>query len=262
VDLFLRCAKKIDRAIEHLQTLDAAGQRFADKHGKPGIRCVVEPNNQGTRCCVKIVETPTFPEVEWGIIIGDAVHCLRSALDQLVFGLCLEPSKRRSAFPICRTERDWIIDAPGQIWSLPSKYLAIVHGAQPYHRGDQASAHPLALLNELWNLDKHRAIPSTALVPRRIRVEVDEERTYGLSWKRFRTHPGRLLKEGTVIADCGYTLLPGATRAKMYVDPDMSVAVGFGEISGASVLTNKPVNGTFKEIVRTVIGIVRDARDA
>jgi len=264
VDVFARCFKKVERAIEHLKTLDEAAERFGKEHGDPGVRVTIEPNSQGTRCLVKVEETPVYPEVEWGIMMGDAVHCLRSALDQLVSSLCTEAPSRRTTFPIWGREKDWIIEAPGQIWSLPSKYVAIVKEAQPYHRGDQAHSHPLAVLHELWNLDKHRAIPSTALVPTRVEIAVDEERSYGLaSWTKFKTHPGRPLVKGTVLADCGFTLTSPDADAKMEVNTHMSVDVGFGQLARASSISHKPVGQTFHDlIIPAVFGMIVAAMGA
>lgn len=263
MDLFQRCGKKIERAAEHLNALQMAAQWFAEEHGNAGVRVTVQPNSQGTKCLVKVAETPAFPEVEWGIVIGDAVHCLRSALDQMVSGLCTEPSGR-TAFPICRTEKDWIIDAPGHLWSIPPRFVALIDEAQPYHRGDKAHMHPLAVLNELWNLDKHRAIPSSALVPNRVAIAVDESKTIGLaSWSAFRTYPGRLLKEGTVIADCRYTVDSGATKAEMHVQAHLSVDVGFGKIERAASVNGKPVGETFKNVlIPAVFDVVVAAKRA
>jgi len=193
--LILQCGLKIQRAIEHLKCLDEAAKEFGDKHGRPGFQCVVEPNSQGSKILVKIDQAVIFPDTDCGIIIGDAVHCLRSALDQLVAGLWTDETTNRTRFPICRTEREWIIDAPGMYWSVPPAYIAALDRAQPYHRGDSANDHPLAILNALSNLDKHQAIPSMALAADGIKIDVVSAEGVP-DWERlkFRTHPGRTLK--------------------------------------------------------------------
>lgn len=215
----------------------------------------------GTKYLLRVAEVPVFPELEWGIVIGDAVHCLRSALDQLVTSLCTEPS-RRTAFPICRTKKDWAITAPAQIWSLPEDYAAVINAAQPYHRGnDNAHLHPLAILNELWNLDKHEAIPAVALVPSKIKIKVT--RTVNLAtWTAFRTHPGRALEEGTVLGESTITQVDAALKANMYVDSHISIDVGFGQIPKASSVSLKPVGKTFREqLVRAVMNVWKELLD-
>lgn len=260
MSVYYGCAKKIERAVKHLNGLDESAKRFGKEHGEPGIFCAIEPNSQGTRALATVEKVPEYPEVEWGLSIGDAVHCLRSSLDQLVAGLCTETS-RRTGFPICKTKREWVVDAPAQIWSLPEPFLALIDNAQPYHRGDQAHMHPLAVLNELWNLDKHRAIPATALVASAIKIEVDWERTVGIkSATKFKRHPGLPLKKGTVIADCGYEIDPTATEAKMYVNAHVSAVVGFGTVEGASSISHKPVRKTFENsLIPETLNIVKIA---
>lgn len=258
--LILRCGLKLQRAVEHLQALDDAAEEWGKKHGRPGFPCVVEPNTQGTKILVKIAEDFPFPEIEWGIIIGDAVHCLRSALDQLLAGLWTEPTDSRTRFPICRTQRQWVVDAPGMYWSVPPAYVAILNGAQPYHRGDEAHAHPLAVLNALWNLDKHQTIPAVALSGRRIQIEVVSARGVpGWEKLKFGTHPGRALKKGTVLAEASYRDADTQDNAQVDVKAHLTVGVAFGQIATASVISGKPVGKTFHDdLIPAVLDVVKD----
>jgi hypothetical protein len=248
--LIISVGQKIARAIEHIQTLDAAAKRWGDEHGEPGFPCVVEPNSQGTKVLVKIDQPLPFPGVEWGIIIGDAIHCLRSALDQLVAGLWTDKTSITTRFPICKTEREWIVNAPGMYWSVPPAYVAVLDRAQPYHRGDKANEHPLAILNALWNLDKHEAIPAMALTGRRIKIEAAGADGFP-DWQqlKFRTHPGRALKQGTVLGEASYRDADTEDNAKVYVNAHITVAVAFGQIDKASVISGKPVGQTFQDLL-------------
>jgi hypothetical protein len=249
-ELIIRCSLKVTRAIEHLKAFDEAAKRFGDEHGDPGFQCVVEPNSQRTKILVKIDQNVEFPDVEWGIIIGDAVHCLRSALDQLVAGLCTEPPTRRTRFPICLTEKAWIIDSPGQIWSVPEEYVAVINGAQPYHAGDTADAHPLALLNALWNLDKHETIPAVALTASGMRLDVvGAEGVTDWETLKFRTRLGRPLERGTVLGEATFRDIDTEDNAKVDVDAHLSINVAFGQIGKAAVISGKPVSDTFKNLI-------------
>jgi hypothetical protein len=261
--LILRCGLKVQRAIEHLKTLEEAAQKWGEEHGRPGFPCVVEPNTQGTKILVKIAEDLPFPEIEWGIIIGDAVHCLRSALDQLAAGLWTEPTDIRTRFPICRTKRQWIVDAPGMYWSIPDSYVAAIDRAQPYHQEDKANEHPLAILNALWNLDKHQTIPAVALSGRRIKIEITGAKGVpGWETLKFRTHPGRALNQGTVLAEASYRDADTEPQAEVYVKAHLTVGVAFGQIDKASVITGKPVAKTFHDdLMRAVYDVLRDVRD-
>lgn len=262
-ELFLRCGLKVERAIEHLQALDAAAERFGDEHGRPGFQCVVEPNSQGTKILVRIDQPVTFPAVKWGIIIGDAVHCLRSALDQLVAGLWADETTNRTRFPVCRSEREWIVDAPGMYWSVPPAYVAVLDRAQPYHRGNKANDHPLALLNALWNLDKHETIPAVALTTSGMEIEVvGAEGVPDWEALKFRTHPGRALKQGTVLAEASFRDADTEENAQVYVKAHLTVGVAFGQIAKASIISGKPVAKTFHDVlIPAVFGVLKDALD-
>lgn len=252
---------KLIQASHHLESLDKAAQEFGKKQGRPGFRCVVEGNPQGTKILVKVADPVEFPEIEWGIIIGDAVHCLRSALDQLVAGLWTDKITDRTRFPICRTEREWIVDAPGMYWSVPPAYVAVLDRAQPYHRGDRANEDPLAILNTLWNIDKHQAIPATALASSDIKVEASGGENFP-GWERlkFRTHPGRTLKQDTVLAEAPYRDADTGPNAKVYVNAHVSLRVAFGQINKASVISGKPVGQTFQDLL--IPAVLRVATEA
>ncbi len=260
--LVLAVGLKIQRAIEHLKTLENAGQAWGDAHGRPGFRCVVEPNSQGDKVLVKINEPVTFPAIEWGIIIGDAVHCLRSALDQLVSGLWTEKTSNMTRFPICKTEREWIVEAPGMYWSVPPAYVAVLDKAQPYHGGDKANEHPLALLNALWNLDKHKAIPAVALAARKIKIDAVGAEGFP-DWEnlKFHTHPGRALKHGTVLGEASYTDADTGENAKVYVNAHVTVGVAFGQLAKAPTISGEPVGKTFHDLlIPAVIGVLAEAK--
>jgi hypothetical protein len=262
-ELIIRCGRKVERAIEHLKTLETRAEEFGKQHGRPGFQCVVEPNSQGTKILVKIDQPVEFPGVEWGIIIGDAVHCLRSALDQLVSGLWTDKTTSRTRFPICRTVREWIVDAPGMYWSVPPTYVASLDRAQPYHRGDKENEHPLAVLNVLWNLDKHQTIPAVALTTEGMKIEaIGAEGFPGWEDLKFRTHPGRALKQGTVLAEASFREADTEDNAKVDVEAHLSVGVAFGQIDKASVISGKPVPRTFHDdLVPAVYDVLRDVLD-
>jgi hypothetical protein len=115
------------------------------------------------------------PLYHWGLLLGECIHNLRSALDNLAFALARlvsDPPSTPSAlhFPICRDKSgfeksDRIRRSLDQ---MPAEAAALIERLQPFHRdGSEASGHPdndpLVLLQWLSNQDKHR-IPSVVLV--------------------------------------------------------------------------------------------------
>jgi hypothetical protein len=112
------------------------------------------------------------PSEVWGPIIGDVVHNLRSALDQLIWGLSVEfegseapppdpiPSGspwRGVRFPVCLTSAAWDAAATRNLWAIDPLLLSRLEALQPSCTGaEMPDREPLAVLQELWNIDKHR----------------------------------------------------------------------------------------------------------
>jgi hypothetical protein len=113
---------------------------------------------------VEIFQAPQ-PPIRWGVMLGDCVHNLRSALDHLIcqvavldggtLGDCAE-----SQFPIAsKSEGQFDAIAKRRLPScFTANHRAMVKKAQPYHAGDGAATHPLSVLATLSNTDKHRVI--------------------------------------------------------------------------------------------------------
>lgn|GEM_PF-1917404 len=107
------------------------------------------------------------PPLRWGVMLGECVHNLRSALDHLVCQLTLLDGGTmedcaQTQFPIaskCKAQFDRMADR--RIPGLSEWHRAMVRRAQPYRAGDSAWKHPLAILADLSNADKHRLINPT-----------------------------------------------------------------------------------------------------
>src|SRR5579864_4919392 len=136
--------KKLDRSLEHLNSLKEHAEGFFGKDFYGVYRLHGETNSQRTKHLFRVELLQPLPLLEWGVIVGDAVHCLRSALDQLAYALSVDPDGN-TAFPIWRTEKDWVTQAPAQTWGIPEPLIAAINKTQPYHRGDAAHSHPLAI---------------------------------------------------------------------------------------------------------------------
>lgn len=116
-----------------------------------------------------------------GPVLGDAIHNLRSTLDHLAMALAIANGAnhhdRSVSFPVCSSP-DKYFGVPTRTGARPksppvsgagavSKLTAAARGAiealQPYNRGPYASA--LSELQYLDNVDKHRRIISSELLP-------------------------------------------------------------------------------------------------
>jgi hypothetical protein len=107
------------------------------------------------------------PPLLLGVILGDVVHNLRSALDHTICQVSLLDSDgkadcERTQFPIAsKSESQFEAMAKDRIPALNAAHRAIVKKVQPYHAGDKANQHPLAVLADLSNADKHRIVNPT-----------------------------------------------------------------------------------------------------
>ncbi|WP_344875977.1 hypothetical protein [Allokutzneria multivorans] len=125
----------------------------------------------------------------FGSIVGDVLHNLRSALENLAFRLAVlsneeeltERLQHRAAFPICETPDAfdaWLRNRPKEMFSEAAR--AALREAQPFAELDRFKArepwrdesyeqhahwHPLHRMNRLWNIDKHRHLAVMAWWP-------------------------------------------------------------------------------------------------
>ena len=98
------------------------------------------------------------------MLLGDFISNLRSALDQLAWGLAhldttrifSERDERNISFLIFKVDNSTYRN---RLALFPSAVASALDSFQPYHRGNAYRDHPLWQLNELWSLDKHKAIP-------------------------------------------------------------------------------------------------------
>jgi hypothetical protein len=122
--------KKIDRSLEHLDTLNERAERFFEDNPQGLYRLHGKTNTQGTKQLFSVEMLKELPLAEWGVIVGDAVHCLRTALDQLVYQLSLDPDDSLG-FPIFRSRKDWVTKSRAMLWGIPEPLIAAIDLAQP-----------------------------------------------------------------------------------------------------------------------------------
>ncbi len=117
------------------------------------------------------------PPTEWGSILGDVVHGLRATLDNLVWELSVaftgsppvDPIPagnrwRKIGFPIITDESKWAPTLKGPLWAVDPSLTPTFKKYQPFLTGQHApDREPLAILQELWNIDKHRHIHVVAI---------------------------------------------------------------------------------------------------
>lgn len=126
----------------------------------------------------------------WGVILGDLLHCLRSALDNVAWAATVynqywlgEPSPPRRPFhrskwgevsmPLVTDPTQWTKAKKRHLWGVGPTFEADFESIQPYNAGKPTPQDaPLYILSELNNIDKHHGINFLATKTRIEAVEI------------------------------------------------------------------------------------------
>lgn len=146
----------------------------------------------------RIIEEPDT--MTWGLMLGDAIHNYRSALDNAVWNLTLVgtneqmPTKpRKVKFPISMETTGY----QSAIAHIDPCAQAAIEWCQP-HRGRYApNFEPLWLLNELSNADKHRVVTPILAMPEGL--SIDEFLVGGEPGQVHVDFPGDPIEDGATV---------------------------------------------------------------
>lgn len=106
------------------------------------------------------------PDPKWGVLVGEIIHNLRSALDHLVWELVVletgeGPITNKTQFPIFRTEHGKnAYDGRGErvyLHGVGDTAKALIRSKQPFSTGEDVES-PLWKLLRLSDFDKHRTL--------------------------------------------------------------------------------------------------------
>jgi hypothetical protein len=227
---------KLDRASYHLDSLEAKVREWSESHTH---RYDTHLDRESGKQLVYIRFPEPVPD-ELRLIIGDCLHNLRSALDNLAYQLAIRhhgsrplPDRfdRRSEFPIFG-ERKWRErERRDKIGCIHPDAQAIIKRLQPHNRGNKFTSDPLWMLHELNNMDKHRA-------PHITQVAVS-------AWADFPDAPhlpGTIhlnlgpFEDGAEIASYvpQTSVIAEGFDPEVHMDPLLTFSIFFGEGSGAS----------------------------
>jgi hypothetical protein len=149
---------KLSRAAEHLKEIEAEARLFVTTN--PYVP--VPEYNFKTGQHAVVVRVLAEPPMHLGLLAGDALHNIRSALDHLTYQLAGLPSDRprgkKTQYPIFTTPEAF--DAMPDVYldGVPDVHRAAIRMAQPYDPRYRL-LEPLARLS---NRDKHRIIDPLA----------------------------------------------------------------------------------------------------
>jgi hypothetical protein len=155
--------QKMERARTHFEELS----RRLDEYYRsdPGQILETELSTEARRHFVYRERIPVSPQIP--LIIGDCLQCLRSTLDYLIWELVIaagnEP-KDSNSFPIALKEKAYKneIGKRFRLDGVCEEVLPIIDSLQPFKQAIPHSA-PLAVLDNLTNINKHRRVLLTTL---------------------------------------------------------------------------------------------------
>lgn len=184
---------------------------------------------------VQVFRILADPPVVWAQEVADLSNNFRSALNIAVHAIA-EPDSDDIGYPIYRVKTEYWHDRPNArkpidrlsprdyyLAGVADDYRTVIDATQPYHAGDEAKAHPLAMLAHLANTNKHRRLEMALAVPKTGTIRLTPLSAH----TRFETmiiKPGVAIKDGTIVAR--YTVEPPTEVA---VESQFSVAVSFGQ---------------------------------
>lgn len=117
---------------------------------------------------IHIGNTKPVP-ARFGLIAGDTLQCFRSALDYLVWELVLANNgtpTQQNAFPISLTGVDYKneVEKRRRLHGVNPSACALINKLQPFQFPEpEREQSPLALLDKLTNINKHRRVLLTNL---------------------------------------------------------------------------------------------------
>jgi hypothetical protein len=147
---------KVKRANEHIRDLEGLILDFLTHDPKPYSISIHDEAESGDQ--VYVVHVAATPPEEWGLIIGDCVHNLRSALDHLAWQLVesnRQTPSENTTFPISATKAKF--ESPGtqgKMHTFSRDARAAVTALKPYQGGNEA----LWRIHRLNIIDKHHLL--------------------------------------------------------------------------------------------------------
>lgn len=233
---------KVCRAEHHLDALNGEIVQLPKTHGD-SVRAELDEANQ---TLIGYLEKPMeYPQIRWGLMLGDFVSNLRAALDHLVCQLvALNNGKvhSRHQFPIVNSDPEFegLTKKPpkatnkwrGQLDSLDATQVAMIQAVQPYK--PTMGMPSLATLNRFSNEAKHRLIHSsnstTDAVPE-VHVSVDG-RVIPLRAATWVVPPYSPVGPDTKLVEArpDPRFIPHRPNRQVHVHVDLSLTVQFGEV--------------------------------
>lgn len=227
---------KIDRANTHILELEEAKGEFLSR-SICEIKIEDDPKTgQKLFRFTRLSDPPSYI----GIIAGDAIHCLRSALDHLAHQLVLvngqHPSDK-TCFPIMRSESAFKPHHVQRVEGMSQAAKDEVLTTRLYKESNDT----LWLIHKLDIADKHRSLLTTMMwLPE---IALSRHMTQG-----DYSVPDRPLEEGRIFFSC---------KSEGHEDVKFIFDIALGE---AGIFKDYPIVGALKTMLDVVDSLIIDFR--
>lgn len=253
---------KIARADEHFRVLH--DEMSAWQTRRPwGL--VPEVHDQGRKHFYRLRFRESIP-VGWAVILGEAIHDLRSALDQSIYWLTVDwegHELRGSSFPVYtqrvnfyqRAKKTGAWSSSGGMYKIrgigPGPQ-AFIEALQPYpQRYRRFYCGDLRTIHDLWNQDKHRLVHLWGLRFRepQLRVPQDIASDCVIGVDR------RVLHDGAIVLNIACSAPHSQMQMGGEIGSDLTFASGKRRSGGRNELLWDTA-GTVIDVIRKLINAV------
>lgn len=240
------CFAKIRRAHEHIRNLKPQIRRFEQSHPYTVIR----KRDPKTRQKTRTIHFTRQPPIRLALLIGDAVHNLRSALDHLVCQLVIHGGGKvikSTEFPIKASRSEFENKVAIHLAGASPYAIRLVAAHKPYKGGNES----FWALQCLDIADKHKMLIPTWVAIWKV---TDSGPLHTGAWIDLSLvlSEGIPLEEGADID----SLLPFDDTVKMKMKRQFSACITLGDVEGVK---GKPVISALDQLVSTVTQIVNDS---
>jgi len=170
---------KLDRAEEHRLEFDHLVEEYVGG-GPYTIYSQYDPKTGWHTLRWQALREPPLQRL--ALVFGDMISNLRTTLDYLVWQLVLAAGNRpgrRTSFPVVRRAKDWAVQSRTALGGVDRRWADEIESRQPFQRPDRPSIHPLAILDHVNNLNKHRFLPVALLSVEQLGLLINVESARG-----------------------------------------------------------------------------------
>lgn len=166
-DIHIKLISRVEFAAKRGTEFSAEVRKWGNDH-PVSLSGKIADDRLSYRVVLNFSQQPNLDD--WGRTFGDAMHNLRSVLNNMVAEIAQAEGATREQikgvqFPVALSAKQWRSEKK-RIQILPPEVQTAIEKVQPFNEMPQSpEQHPLAVLSALSNQDKHRLELTPAIEP-------------------------------------------------------------------------------------------------